>query len=1731
VDIIETFSYLFGQTVAQSLVSVSSILGQFKISGFIGKEAHHQKNLQFIYVNKRLILKSKLHRLANSMLGNSFILKTNAASHGIPISKETFAGHWLASCPPQKRDKYAVYLLNVECSYHLYDISFDPKKTLIEFCDWDKVLLCMEMAIRTFLENEYSVNFSEESSIYSQQEKNKGNNISSLLKEMEQLEKENALEQLKTQHAKPIEITMADNSETHGHSETVTKKMLNVSRAVFGMPAKRKDKNEEVCYEDDLYFQSRALTFEETDVKSEITVVLESGVNRSNKTALPVLTPTSELGKCESENPFSCSETHGLSLQSKTPLTSTLKNSAIHTGRRNLSYSISDLSDVPYIEFNCGKSSVHCRFTETDSDLCPVQRFRNCINQRTEPKYHSERTDLPPITKFRETFHCVSNIQIPMPLKKFEFNALRQYLGTSQLLKEAVKTREKCDKLDVGMNLKDGTAGGCDIFQRNVCRYKDANTVLSSKVSTNLTSLLEEIAKKHADMSKACNEIHSNGHNNHKLLIDHSVQDDCKRTSSINVAKCTTQCESTENTEAAICKFEENISNCIIGSPYQSLRTKDARNTCPLSTFREPLCNEFTVPHKKTFEAEECVQTFDLAGTSTFEAEEVEKYMSNTQHHYSSHKTKDKDAAGRAAAAVHNQLKIMHPKINVQNYDTDIYNENNSLRNYLTSSDFLCTFERDRVKEVKFTTQNIIPVCQTRDFQNEHCATAKAFSCCEKSHNIQTYKKTVRFNPSDKRIFNSNAEGSAVQLFSSQGNSDCMLHSVNECVRPDLAAVTFRLSPEVDLMRQLGCRNVLTFLSNNSDMVCEGRLMTNHVQHSDDMKNHCLDNCTKGIPQVVLSSGYAMYRQQLGNNMIFSSGSEADVESCSDIELWSRKRRRVSMMSFKNISENKRFPNLKINSKYLCHQAQHINGNCSEESLKQKICYPLEKSESWKWNVLSKKQHDGREENYVGYLASDTQRSTTRLDNENPQMSVRDRDSQILDGSNDTILPSSCSSHNSPLPHLHQTDNCKMIISDSSSGHSLNMCNVTGSEVPGNLSDVQNKFASSSNGNETESEMGCSQLFCHEVAVETGDIFIPCGQMDCSEVRAGTVGDLESHVFKQTTNIISTSKISCISELPSKENNSKIVGCENDILETENIDSGKKSNILLELLSPKVTAVQGDAEDVTNETDKLVDTNKNNFASKSYRKEQYLFSKLSSSSNPVKCGLLSSYKCSKDDEASQHPFMKNVSSEQGRLFASEELSERNNEDCGTSRTCNCSDGESTREEVPAGGIKCSDQEYSIVKESFSSDTELHHTSDTFSLFKKNYIPVLRKNVVADSGSISNELGLTLTNGRSPTRSNVSNRVSCDDKFDKVTSAQTLKQDRILNLESISKQHYGTFPFLELKQYNNIGTNESSNNVNIPDRVLENNILLTDAITSRQMSHMNATKNEVECKALPRNLQVEKGQNLNELLHPVLCAETVGQHLRQNQSHLFDRKRRSEIECQNVYRQRNCMEKLSGKVSIPKCDPCENNAIVSEVCMSNSISSQDLNEAFDKIMSKVAEYDKDKQEDSVSIGGQDCIALHTLGDTTTEMDVCKETDERSHNSEDIDIRYPKGWKGKLDPKGKKFFVHVESGLTSYTVPSMLMAQNLYSMSKRFSFLPKGMSPILKNGVNKSCKESEENPLTPALHQALRNVVTDSYSLVDELATVKWKDMQETKGTGNVTHILIYVDSFLVVLYAK
>ena len=1756
-----------------------------------------------MYVNKRLILKSKLHKLANSMLGNSFLLKTNTTSRDIPISKEISTGRWLAFSPPRKRDKYAVYLLNVECPYHVYDVCFDPKKTLIEFSNWDNVLQCMELAIHTFLEKEYHMTLREQSCSHSLQEKNDDSNMLSVLEELEQVEEECTVAQLRVQSPDPSDmLDQEKNSDMHGLSENVSKKMLGVSRAVFGVPAKRRAKNESTCCRDDLCFRSAAVTFEETDVESEITIILNSGAHRSKQDVLTNFTSEPTLCKCDSENPYPSLETYSAPRLNRTQVTGVLKENVTDVTRRNLNRLIGHISDIPVTESDSETLSIQCMFTKTNSDVYPIERFRNYLRKRIKPEYHSKQVDIPPITKFRETFQYVSNVEIPMAFKNFEWRALNRFLMMSGLLKKGVNLTNKCDKSNVTTNLKDVPVGECETTQQGIHAHNGDGSSSFHTAQTNVKCLPGERTEKQTDVSNECKKFYTRDHTNCALYTDHSlqhslVQNISKSLSDVNVTKPITVFENTQNKEADIFDSERTFPQYSTNFPDELLTAKDVSNACSSSSYKRALCKDFNTPHREVIEVEECVQfqlpsdvhmcgqnqretrlaatkskvpvrirlkasdvahdnersglkLFHLA--SATDVKNVKECVHDIQNIHSTHK-RDKYTDGRGMFSliqnsnqVHNQLKLMHPEINVCTCYTKTYRKNDSFsRNYCTNYDFLHTLEREEAKKSKCTAQNSMSICLT-NFQDEHAIT-KTSRCCENLHNVPAYRKSVRFNCTDKRVFNSNYEGKTVHPFTSPESSPCVLHSVNvaeECVRPDFGAVTFRFSPKVEMRHQLGCRNILKTFSSNSDMLCGDKLMKD-MKCAEFVRNRCMRNCEKRISQVALSSNSAVFKRQLGNNMILTSGSEADVESSNDTVPCPQKKRRLNMLSNNTWTEKGRFSKLPSKPEYLYTHEKDINNRHFEKCLKQKICYSVNKS--WNRNELSKQQHNDEacvsfqeQEKCAGCLSSDRQESRSRVVDKSPLMSVEGGVPHVLDDSSNTIVPSSGSCCNL-LSHFSQTANCKMIVSDSDSDTSLHDHAVTGNIDQGYLPCVQNRLTVSPNGNTTENQDHCSRLFSREIEegkiiAETGSICIPFGQ-GSSEVETRTLGVPKTHVCREKSvenvctelsttvllDVIDTLRIVCISDFPSKENCARTVGNGSHISEVENVNSGDEFNIV----SPKVTVIQEVSENcnslVNNRTGKLDDTMKNNFGDKCFENES-LFSKQSLQSDTIKCGMSVSNK-GIEDKASQLSLMESTCG-QGQLLCIRGLSQSNAQHCGMSTVLNCNDGGSThvltREEEPLVGRLACDSELSLsVQESKSKNNKVPGASDSFSLAKKNNTVVIR-DTFCNSGRVPNAPNHSSADDRLESRNNPNHEMLAADNFTDDGNTHALRQDGIFNSESSAcVQQYETLSFRKSTQGNNNDASRLSNNVESSDREHGSDIMHTDFITSEQMTHINATESDGKFSVLSKNLEAGKKQNLNEMLHSGACAVTNGRILSEKQSDSLDRKRRSDSDCLDTHGKRSCTGQPNENDSMHKSKPCNNNITAPEVYMSDSISTQDLNEALDNIMNKIAESDTNKKENCALTVQQDDIAADTLGNRTVETDMQKETDKVRCNSKDISLKCPKGWEQKLDPKGKVFFFHVETGLTSYTIPNQVKTQNLYSMSKRFAFLPKGMSPVLKNTVKKSNKDSEENTLTPVSHQALCDVITDSYSLVDELAVVKWKDVQERKGTGKIIYIMCMV----------
>lgn len=132
---------------AQKLGEISHMHGQFEVIGYIGKEGHYNNSLQFLYVNDRLLLKTRIHKLLN------FLLRRLSSSHQRNDSPERQSA---IRSPKHKwsQDLHGVYVINIKCSYSEYDICLEPAKTLIEFKDWDGILLCIEEAVKAFLSRE-----------------------------------------------------------------------------------------------------------------------------------------------------------------------------------------------------------------------------------------------------------------------------------------------------------------------------------------------------------------------------------------------------------------------------------------------------------------------------------------------------------------------------------------------------------------------------------------------------------------------------------------------------------------------------------------------------------------------------------------------------------------------------------------------------------------------------------------------------------------------------------------------------------------------------------------------------------------------------------------------------------------------------------------------------------------------------------------------------------------------------------------------------------------------------------------------------------------------------------------------------------------------------------------------------------------------------------------------------------------------------------------------------------------------------------------------------------------------------------------------------------------------------------------------------------------------------------------------------------------------------------------
>ncbi|KAM6394566.1 DNA mismatch repair protein Mlh3 isoform 2-T2 [Pluvialis apricaria] len=148
-DVYSRFCQIYGLGKSQKLREINHKSGGFELSGYISTEGHYNKNMQFLYVNRRLVLKTRLHKLIDFLLRKESVI---CKAKGGPASRQAGSSPGRHRCGPEL---YGIFILNVTCAYSDYDVCLEPAKTLIEFQNWDILLTCIEEGVKIFLKQEH----------------------------------------------------------------------------------------------------------------------------------------------------------------------------------------------------------------------------------------------------------------------------------------------------------------------------------------------------------------------------------------------------------------------------------------------------------------------------------------------------------------------------------------------------------------------------------------------------------------------------------------------------------------------------------------------------------------------------------------------------------------------------------------------------------------------------------------------------------------------------------------------------------------------------------------------------------------------------------------------------------------------------------------------------------------------------------------------------------------------------------------------------------------------------------------------------------------------------------------------------------------------------------------------------------------------------------------------------------------------------------------------------------------------------------------------------------------------------------------------------------------------------------------------------------------------------------------------------------------------------------------
>lgn len=159
-SVVGAFAHLFGVEHSQELCQISNQTDMFQVNGYVSRVSHNNRNVQFVFVNNRLVMRTRLHTLINCILSESLVLKQTQNLAPVPCQtamkkcENYCSATFQPGSPEHVVDKHGIYIIMITCPLNEYEITFDPSKTLVEFRHWDTLLKCVKNSLWECLQKE-----------------------------------------------------------------------------------------------------------------------------------------------------------------------------------------------------------------------------------------------------------------------------------------------------------------------------------------------------------------------------------------------------------------------------------------------------------------------------------------------------------------------------------------------------------------------------------------------------------------------------------------------------------------------------------------------------------------------------------------------------------------------------------------------------------------------------------------------------------------------------------------------------------------------------------------------------------------------------------------------------------------------------------------------------------------------------------------------------------------------------------------------------------------------------------------------------------------------------------------------------------------------------------------------------------------------------------------------------------------------------------------------------------------------------------------------------------------------------------------------------------------------------------------------------------------------------------------------------------------------------------------